>query len=134
MATSFLFKWFLGRAERQTALSMIDDNDDAARSSVGADAGYNTKDFVSGCRQRNVVPHVAGKKHSAVDARTTRHETYAISQTIRKRAEQCFGWCKGVAGLRKTRYKGRDRSQLFAYVAATAYNLTRMARLAPAMA
>lgn len=119
-----------GLAEREAALTMIDENVSAARGTIGADAGYNTKDFVDSCRRRNVVPHVGGKQHSAVDARTTRHDTYMISQVIRRRAEQCFAWCKGIAGMRKTRYKGRDRNQLFAYVAAGAYNLLRIARLA----
>jgi hypothetical protein len=68
---------------------------------------------------------------SAVDARTARHPGYAISHWIRKQVEEAFGWMKTIGGLRKTRYWGRARVQLHAYLVAAAYNLVRIARLAP---
>lgn len=68
---------------------------------------------------------------SALDARTVRHRGYAISQWIRKQVEEAFGWMKSVGGLRKTRYRGRQRVQMHAYLVAAAYNLLRIARLSP---
>ena len=97
--------------------------------------GLRHADFVAACRALNVTPHVArNERHaggSALDGRTTRHAGYAVSQRIRKRVEEIFGWMKTVGGLRKTRYRGLDRTQLLAYLVAAAYNLLRIARLSP---
>jgi len=123
-----------GRAEREIALQMIDES---LRGCVtlGADKGYDTRDFVVGCRKRDVVPHVAQNRHarrrSAIDQRTTRHAGYAISQRIRKRVEEIFGWAKTVANFRRTRFRGTARTQLSAYFVGAAYNLLRMAKLLP---
>jgi IS5 family transposase len=54
-----------------------------------------------------------------------------MSQRVRKRVEEIFGWMKTVGGLRRTRYRGLDRTQLHAYWVAAAYNLLRIARLSP---
>lgn len=121
-----------GRAERDTALELCADHVRPG-ATLGADKGYDTKEFVDGCRQLGVTPHVAQNEHarrrSAIDARTTRHEGYRISQTIRMRIEQVFGWLKSIGGLRRTRYRGRPKVQFAAYLAAAAYNLLRIARL-----
>ena len=78
----------------------------------------------------NVRSHVAQKRrHSAIDGRTTRHPGYTISQRIRKRVEEIFGWMKTVGGFRRTRYRGLDRTGLAGYLVATAYNLVRLSRL-----
>jgi transposase len=120
-----------GTAEREAALDMLDrTTDDNRRMTLGADAGYNTRDFVEFCRQRKVTPHVAHKKHSAVDARTTRHGGYKASQRVRKRIESIFGWAKTIGGLRKTRYRGVSPNQHAASLQAAAYNLLRLATLA----
>ena len=110
------------------ALQMIDTHVGRA-ATLGADAAYNTKDFVAACRERGVTPHVAGKKSSAIDGRTTRHRGYEASQRIRKRIEQVFGWLKTIGGLRKARYKGRAKIQLYAFMAGAAYNLLRLTKL-----
>ena len=117
-----------GRCEREAALQMIDTHVGRA-ATLGADAAYNTKDFVAACRERGVTPHVAGKKSSAIDGRTTRHRGYEASQKVRKRIEQVFGWLKTIGGLRKTRYKGRAKIQLYAFMAGSAYNLLRLTKL-----
>lgn len=55
-------------------------------------------------REINVTPHVAqndNRRRSAIDRRTTRHSGYPVSQRIRKRIEEAFGWIKTVAGLRR---------------------------------
>ncbi len=126
-----------GRAEREVALSMLDENKTVrGPATVGADKGYDTHDFIAECRAMNVVPHVAQiineHRGSAIDARTTRHPGYAISQRIRKRVEEIFGWAKTVGGFRRTRYRGRSRTQLAAYMVGAAYNLVRLSRLVPA--
>ncbi len=125
-----------GRAERETALQMIDEALPGPRSvTLGADKGYDTRDFVDGCRERKVVPHVAQNAHarrrSAIDARTTRHPGYAISQRIRKRVEEIFGWAKTIANFRRTRFRGKARTQLAAFFVGAAYNLLRIAKLRP---
>lgn len=100
---------------------------------LGADKGYDTADFVKMVCQENTTPHIAcntGRRGgSAIDGRTTRHIGYVISQRIRKRVEEIFGWMKTIGGLIRTRYKGRRRTQLAAYFVGAAYNLLRMSRL-----
>ena len=119
-----------GYAERLSALDMLEVNLAGRRATVGGDKGYDTRDFVEGCREHNVTPHVAQKqKGSAVDARTTRQPGYAISQRFRKRIEEVFGWMKTVGNFRKTRFRGIHRTQLAAYMLGAAYNLLRVARL-----
>src|SRR5438067_9649353 len=99
---------------------------------LGADKAYDARVCVAAIRQEHVAPHVAqntSRRRSAIDRRTTRHPGYAISQRIRKRVEEVFGWLKTVGGFRRTRYRGLARTQLAGYLVATAYNLVRMARL-----
>jgi hypothetical protein len=92
----------------------------------------------SGAAARSRSPHVAqnpaGLGGSALDASTVRHRGYAISQWVRKRVEETFGWMKTVGGLRRTRYHGRERVQMHAYLVAAAYNLVRIAKLSQAPA
>ena len=122
-----------GTAEREAALEMLGRQKRRRRRTVGADKGYDTRDFVAGCRALGVTPQVAqhtNKRRSAVDGRMTRHEGYAVSQRKRKRVEEIFGWIKTVGGGRKLRYIGVTRNRLWAELTAAAYNLVRMARMA----
>jgi transposase len=101
---------------------------------LGADKGYHQKAFVESCRAREVSPHVAckdGLNTPGLDARTTAKPGYQTSLRIRKRVEEIFGWVKTVGGLRRSRYRGQERTQAWAYFVAGAYNLLRMARLEP---
>jgi transposase len=128
-----------GLAERRAALAMADERlAGSRRITLAGDKGYDTRDFVATCRALNITPHVAQNDTrpggSAVDGCTTRHPGYAVSQWIRKRIEEAFGWMKTVGGLRKTRYRGRARVQMHAYLVGAAYNLLRIARLVPAPA
>ena len=124
-----------GKSERDTAVAMLtrQQGQGIKPKSVGADKGYDTREFVETIRNNGITPHVAtntGRRGgSAVDGRTTRHEGYVISQRIRKRVEEIFGWFKTVGGFRRTRFKGRDRTELQALFVGTAYNLMRIARL-----
>src|SRR5229473_960242 len=125
-----------GYAERRAAIAMLETAlPGSRRITLGADKGYDTSDFVADCRALTVTPHVARNQArrggSALDVRTVRHPGYAVSQWIRKRVEEAFGWMKTVGGLRRTRYRGRERVQMHAYLVAAAYNLVRIARLAP---
>ena len=99
---------------------------------MGADKGYDTRGFVAECRQLKVTPHVAMNTArsggSAIDQRTARHAGYEISQTKRKRIEECFGWSKDVALMRKMKHRGLEKvGWLFTFAAA--YNLVRMRKL-----
>jgi transposase len=118
-----------GTCEREAALEMIEAIAGDNRISVGADKAYDTKDFVNRCRANNAVPHVAQKKNSAIDARTTRHGGYAVSLRKRKRIEEIFGWVKTVGCLRKTRHRGARKVQWIFTFAVAAYNLVRMRNL-----
>jgi transposase len=118
-----------GTAERDTALDMLEKLPGKRRVTLGADKGYDTEDFVNECRKLNITPHVACRQYTILDKRTTRHDGYKVSQRIRKRIEEIWGWVKTVGGGRKLRYKGVGRNQLWAELTAAAYNLVRMAKL-----
>jgi transposase len=96
---------------------------------LGADKGYDNQKFVPALKDENIIPHVAAKKYTAMDARTLRSKGYQISQRCRKKVEEIFGWMKTVGGFRKTRYKGVARTGLCAYMVGAAYNLVRMSKL-----
>jgi hypothetical protein len=101
-------------AKRRAVLAMVDENwPGRGRVTLAGDKGYVTRDFIANCRALAVTPHVARNQArpgaSALDARTVRHPGYASSQWIRKQVEEAFGWMKTIGGLRKTRYRGRER-------------------------
>jgi transposase len=120
-----------GHAERNAALSMIEPRADrAVRITLGADKGYDAEDFVNELRSMNVTPHVAAKsKGSAIDGRTTRRAGYAISQRIRKRIEEPFGWSKTVGLAAKTMLRGLERVGGQFIFNLAAYNLVRLPKL-----
>lgn len=123
-----------GTAERDTALAML--RRQARRgirpTTLGADKGYHTKDFVRRLRRRGIRPHLAcirGRRTPGLDGRTTRHEGDRLSQRLRKKVEEIFGWMKTIGGLRKSRVRGVARTQHVSYLVGAAYNLLRMSRL-----
>jgi len=121
-----------GTAEREAALEMIKDMGGAHRITLGADKAYDTADFVSDLRALGVTPHIAQnntRRRSAIDARTTRHEGYKISQRKRKRVEEIFGWTKVIAAVRKVKVRGLDRVGAVFTFALAAFNLVRMRKL-----
>ena len=93
---------------------------------VGADKGYDVSNFVGPCRELGFTPHVAARKYSRIDRRTTRHAGYEISQRKRKRVEEPFGWMKNYGLLRKLRHRGRENVDWLFRMTATAYNITRL--------
>ena len=122
-----------GTAERHAAMVMLEQIPGDRRVTVGADKAYDTRDFVGECRNMKVTPHVAQntnrKGGSAIDGRTVRHEGYAVSQKKRKRIEECFGWLKTIALMRKVRHRGLAKVGWIFTFAAAAYSLVRMRNL-----
>jgi transposase len=122
-----------GHAERVAALHMIEPRADRPTAiTLGADKAYDAEDFVNELRSMKVTAHVAQNtsgRSSAIDGRTTRHGGYAVSQRIRKRIEEAFGWIKTIAGQEKSRFRGRDRVGWAFTFAAAAYNLVRLPKL-----
>jgi hypothetical protein len=122
-----------GTAERDTALVMLEQLPGQRRLTVGGDKGFDTADFVAECRHMQVTPQVAQNHKrsggSAIDKRTTRHVGYGVSQRKRKRIEECFGWLKTIALLRKVRHRGLFKVDwVFTFACAT-YNLVRLRNL-----
>jgi len=123
-----------GTAERDAAGAMVADLPDAHHVTVAGDKNYDTKGFVHLLREMGVTPHVAqypetAHRGSAIDARTTRHPGYAVSQQKRKLVEQCFGWMKTIGLLRKLRHRGGARVNWTFIFTAAAFNLVRMRTL-----
>jgi transposase len=119
-----------GKAEPQSALAMVEEIPGCRRVTLGADKGYDSKEFVRELRDHQTTPHIARRPTSVIDDRTTRRPGYAISQRQRKRVEEIFGWLKTVATLRKTRHRGVARVGWMFTFATAAYNLVRMRNLA----
>jgi transposase len=116
-----------GTAERDAAVVLLSPEDRAT--TVGGDKNFDVASFVAAVRELDVTPHVAQKDHSAIDARTTRHAGYDVSQRKRKLIEQVFGWMKTVGGLRKLRHRGGELVDWILTFTAAAYNLVRMRTL-----
>ncbi len=131
MLMDFVVSSATGTAERDAVPVLLEDARQRGfrPKTLGGDKGYDTRQCVKEIREKGVTPHVAQRVHSAIDGRTTRHRGYGISQKIRKRIEEIFGWMKTVGGFRRTRYRGVERTGLAGYFVATAYNLVRMAKL-----
>jgi len=122
-----------GTAERDAAMALLQDVPGTGRLTVGGDKGFDTAEFVRECRNMRVTPHVAQnlarRGGSSIDDRTTRHASYGISQKKRKRIEECFGWLKTIALLRKVRHRGTLKVDWIFTFACAAYNLVRMRNL-----
>ena len=127
-----------GYAERATALEMLERLPPMARRrTIAGDKGYDTKDFVADVRELGFTPHIAPnttRNRSTIDGRTTRHAGHVVSQRIRKRIEEPFGWMKTIAGGRKLRYIGRQRNRAWFLMTGAVYNIIRIAALDTATA
>jgi transposase len=121
-----------GTAERDAAMAMLQQVPGTGRVTVGGDKGFDPADFVRECRNRYITPHGAQnltRRGSAIAGRTTQHAGYRISQKKRKRIEECFGWLKTIALLRKVRHHGTLKVDWMFTFACVAYNLVRMRNL-----
>jgi transposase len=118
-----------GYAERDTALEMLGRLPASERRrTVAGDKGYDTRDFVADVRGLGFTPNTT-RQRSTIDGRTTRHPGHAVSQRIRKRIEEPFGWIKTIAGGRKLRYIGRQRNRAWFLMTGAVYNIIRIAAL-----
>jgi transposase len=120
-----------GYGERDAALVMLAGRR-GGRLTLAGDKGYDYPEFVAELRRMAVTPHVAQNtthRRSAIDRRTTRHPGYGISQRMRKRVEEAFGWLKTIGLLRKLRHRGGPRVEWSFRFAAAAYNLIRIRNL-----
>ena len=119
--------------ERSAAVRMARSLPGAHQKTLGADKGYDTRDFLADIRFAGITPHVAqnirSRRRSAIDGRTTRHAGYAQSINVRRRIEQVFGWIKQTAGLRQLKARGRSRIGAVFRLHVVAYNLIRLANL-----
>jgi hypothetical protein len=118
--------------EREAALTLLAKIPRAERVTAGADRAYDTSGFVAAARQIGVTPHVAQNttnRRSAIDARTTRHGGYRVSQVSRKLVEHPFAWIKSVAGLWQVKHRGKAKVSWTITFAMAAYNLARLRTL-----
>jgi transposase len=121
-----------GTGEVEAATAMIGAMSGQHRITVGGDKAFDTNAFVAGMRDLNATPHVAQNdngRESVIDGRTTRHAGYKVSQILRKRIEEVFGWTKTIGGQRKTRFRGTPRVDWMFTLAAAAYDLIRLPKL-----
>jgi IS5 family transposase len=96
--------------------------------SIGADKGYRCQGFVTGRREHGIAPHAALCEGENA-GRMRRGKGYVVSQIVRKRIEEIFGWAKTIGGLRRTRYRGVERSHAAGQYVVASLNLLRMAKL-----
>ena len=124
------------KAERETALELLRAVRGKGRKTVGCEKGFDERHFVTGVRAMGMTPHESPhiRRLSHVDARTTRHGAFVVSQRKRKRIEEIFRWIKSVALLRKVRHRGRARVAWMFTTGAAAYSLVRMRTLLSAAA
>lgn len=132
-----------GTAEREAALDMLEALPGESRKTVGGDKNFDTEGFVADCRDIHVTPHVAqnvydydtktgkrARRQSNIDARTTRHRGYGVSQVIRKMIETLFGDAKQHgATIRQTKLRGRAKVADVFTLAMLTVNLRRLPRL-----
>src|SRR5882672_1798688 len=127
-----------GTAEREAAEEMIVRHSPGPRRlTLGADKGYDAASFVADMRALNVTPHIAQNvsgRRSAIDARTTRHPGYAVSQQKRKRIEEPFGWGKTIGGLARPMLRGVAKLGFKFTLTMASYNLIRLPKLFAAAA
>jgi transposase len=124
-----------GFAERMAGIRLMKRQAARTGRTLAADKAYDTREFVAECRKLGVTPHVAQNiarvGGSAIDARTTRHAGYRVSQRIRKRIEEAFGWSKDGRPLRKLRVRGFRNASFVTLLTIGCHSLLRVAKLLP---
>lgn len=129
-----------GRSEREGALRLLDQmkTPRSENASLGADKGYAAQTFAEGLSARDVTPHIAlpkdmltGRRNPCISPTVLATAPYQISQIKRRLVEGVFGWLKHPERLKRSRLRGIEKSNLLADLAATAYNLLRLAKLCP---
>ena len=133
-------------AEREAALAMLDQrgrspgqgNEQTRLITLGADKLYQEKEFISGLRERRVIPHVAEYEANPhwpnwLSEQERQDPGYAISQRKRKLIEKVFGWAKLDSILRQVKVRGVKKVNWLFRLLATAANLVRLVKLIPAV-
>jgi transposase len=128
LVVASLVKEATGTAEREAAEQMLR-TIGKSYCTVGADKGYDVEAFIQTLRDMKATPHIAMKDTSILDGRTTRHPGYALSQKIRKRVEEIFGWIKTIGLFRKLRYIGEEKIAWYFTLGLSVFNLVRMRSL-----
>ncbi|EQD27484.1 transposase IS4 family protein, partial [mine drainage metagenome] len=122
-----------GYGERETAQKLLTRRPGKRRQTVGADKGYDTRDFVTACRAQRISAHIARNTErpggSALDGRTTRHRGYETSWKVRKRIEEGLGWAKTIGQIRQVKVRGKARVNDVFLLTFVGWNLTRMRNL-----
>jgi len=122
-----------GYAEREAALSMAAEVAKPKKRgkdiTIGADKGYDATDFLVAMLGLRILPHVAAKNDGSLAAAFTRHNGYAVSQKVRKRVEEIFGWMKTVGPMKKLKHRTKEKVGSIFRLTAAAYNLVRMRNL-----
>lgn len=141
-----------GTAEREVTLKMLENlktTHDQVPTTLGGDKGYDDGEFFQELENRKIEPHIPLVAEPA-DPKTVAHKrrlpgirarrrmkrrmrttAYRLSQRCRKKVEECFGWLKSVAGMRRSRMVGRWKLRQMLEISAAAFNLVRMRQLAP---
>lgn len=97
-----------GRAERDAAPEMIRKRKVKRGATLGAGKGYNAWTFKRDPGQAGIRPHIALKSETGRGGLPVRTpEGYEISQRMRKRIEETFGWTKTTGGYAKTKFRGK---------------------------
>ena len=106
--------------------------DRATSITLGGDKGFDAADFIMKLREiergRRTWPNTRPAGPPSTGARL-RHPGYDISQRVRKRIEEGFGWMKTIGGMRKPKYRSREKVAWSFTFAAAAYNLIRLPKL-----
>jgi transposase len=125
-----------GTAEREAAARLSERLPEGA--TLGADKNYDAEAFVEGLKARGIEPHVAingtvsktGKaRKTAVSDKVAASLSYAISQRLRKRIEEGFGWSKTIGGLAQVKVRGLAKVRAVFVFGVAAYNLVRLPKL-----
>lgn len=132
-----------GQAERRNAHQLLQHVRRRHRlypRTLGMDRGYDDGKFLTELETEGIIPHVpirrgrlvardaAGQARRRARARQ-RQRGYGLSQRVRKRVEEIFGWCKTVGGMARSRFVGLKRTLQQMQLVGSAYNLLRLARL-----
>jgi transposase len=125
-----------GAAEREAAATFSQRLPEGA--TLGADKGYDAEAFVEDLKARGIEPHIAingtvskhgNARKTAVPSEVAASLRYAISQRLRKRIEEGFGWTKTVGGLTQVKVRGLAKVRAVFVFAMAAYNIVRLPKL-----
>lgn len=122
-----------GFAERDAAIKMVEAIKTDKPITLGADKGYDAAEFVERLEKARAVPHIAqhtSNRKSAVPAAIAKSPGYAVSQLLRKRIEEIFGWAKEIGGVAQVKLRGTAKVDWRFTMTLAAFNLIRMHNLA----